>query len=799
MPPLPAPDTAAPAAGAIALKGGRLTRQGHDWVPSILSAPGADLAVALPFGFDVIEVDPGADPAKLKAAAQAGALLMPDLSRAASAQEALDQVAAFPAAESVAFWELGKDLGGSPDPAARKAELERARQVLLGLRDRPADAPRLATGLVAGDAARYASPGRGLDLMGVELQSWGTSRDPGSQHQYLLQRRQLTALWDVKLPHWAWIDAAPRRSVTEAIWGDDLPPAWGVPRVQPEQVRTAAFLALMAGYKGLGFRADAELSRPAGRAILYELGLINAEIDLVESILARGNDPITTLPTYFPDPVKIIQFNNSGIQGQMMGRSPRSENRPRPESPAHPWVRAAGIATGDNRTRLLVLADLTDTAQFQPPQMAMRDLRLRVPAAADSSQVMEISLGGCQWLERERVPGGVQFTIPEFGVTSLVLVTTDLALADRIRRAVEAIRPQAVDLAIKQARLQYDTVAEIHARLVNDGHPILRENQPTTEAEDLLRLAVRSLDSAEQARAREDYTLAWEEARRATRPLRILMRLHWEQAVAALAYASGVPRPEQVRPGGPPPPRIIVPLTASAPLVAFNTLPQHHIWCDWIAEAQWSAGLLPGGDFDDTTPESLAGAGWVDVGRKDEKTAGTLRLEPAEGRGLALKLSVAPAHAKEIDRLAPFLDQPVAAIRTPPVEVGARQMVRIRVRVKLPRRLPAGAGGLIVRDSLGGEALQFRATEPIPDWSEVVLYRRVPADGQLTVTLGLAGFGVAYFDDLRIDRVERVEGLPTSGGELAEERPRRGTPAPPAAALPAARRGTATRGERTVR
>ena len=31
------------------------------------------------------------------------------------------------------------------------------------------------------------------------------------------------------------------------------------------------------------------------------------------------------------------------------------------------------------------------------------------------------------------------------------------------------------------------------------------------------------------------------------------------------------------------------------------------------------------------------------------------------------------------------------------------------------------------------------------------LYRRVPASGQISVTLALTGLGVAYFDDVRIE------------------------------------------------
>jgi hypothetical protein len=768
------------AKGGVRIESGRLTREGHDWLPSILAAPGADLAVALPFGFDVVEVEPGVDPIKLRAVADRGALLMPNLARAATVEEALEQIAAFPVPDAVAFWKLGSDLGRSNDPAIRKQELERTRALISGLRERPEGFPRLATGVVAGDFIRYVSPGRELDLMGIDAQTWGTIRQPLEVYQYLVQRRQLTALWNVSMPYWAWIDVAARPVARAAVWGDDVPPAWGVPRVQPEQVRQAAFTALMAGYRGIGFRADADLTRPAGRALLYELGLLNAEIDLVESILARGKDPIVPLPAYLPDPKKIITFNVGGTQNQLMGKGVGSENRTFPESPAHGSIRSAAISTQDGRGRLLIIADLAAGAQWQPPQMAINDLKMRVPGAPDSAQALELSLGGARWLERERVAGGVQFTIPEFGVSTLVLLTTDFAMAERLTRAIEAIRPQAVDLAIRQARLQIEWATETHNRLVADGHPV-------SQANDLLRLAGESLRSAEERRAAEDFQTAWEEARRATRPVRYLMRLHWEQAVEALALAAGRPREPQHRPpGSPKPPAINAPPVASPPLLAFNTLPQHYVWCDWLRYGEFGANLLPTGTFGKVGPTALDEAGWADVGHQDEKAVAAVRLEPENpkaGGPNVLKLSVAPADPKAIDRVAPFFDQPPAAIRTPPIPVVARQMVRIRVRVRMPRRLPAGTGGLIVRDSIGGELLQYRTTEAVPNWTEVVLYRRVPTDGELTVTLGLAGYGIAYFDDLRIDRLERTQALPGSGDELVDDGG--SAPAPPSAALPA--------------
>ncbi len=62
---------------------------------------------------------------------------------------------------------------------------------------------------------------------------------------------------------------------------------------------------------------------------------------------------------------------------------------------------------------------------------------------------------------------------------------------------------------------------------------------------------------------------------------------------------------------------------------------------------------------------------------------------------------------------------------------------------------------MIVRDSIGGEQFQFRTSEPIPEYKRVLLFRKAPGNGTFTVLLGLAGYGEALFDDLRVEVVEQ--------------------------------------------
>ncbi len=761
----------------IRLEGNRLRKDGNDWLVTGIEAPGADVGALRRGGFDVLMDDFEADPGRAREATERGFLLMPRLGTRDSAA-ALDPArvreiaTASPYRDSVAFWHLGDHLGSTIDPADRAAEWERIRAVVAGLRELPTDAARLTTAGVSGEFYKYARAPRGLDMIGVRPLSWGGMQDPIDTHTYLSQRRALTTRGNPGGLFWAWVDVTPPLPVQAAVWGVESPPDWGVAAVQPEQVRLATYTALAAGYRGIGFRGDADLTSPRGRPLLIELGLLNEEIDLLESILAQGADPIQLRRTDLTEPVYIAPI---------VGTRTRTA-KPKKEPAPHPTIRAAGIETRDRRGLLLLVADFAPGAQYQPPQMAINDLKITVPVP-ESAQAFEISPGEVRVLDHARVPGGRQITIPEFSVTSMVLVTTDMGLKDRIEAAMARVRPRAVALAIEQAQLQLQGVLDIHQRLVADGHTV-------RDSADLLALAEKSIRSASDAQEREDYPLAWSETRRATRPLRYLMRVHWQEAVDAMAKATSdqlLPRTPGRPPAVPPAPKdapLLVMPVASPASVAFQTLPQHFLWVDWMRLGKFGPNALPGGNFEDA--DAFKASGWVDQSYPLEGYSSQIGLVSG-GRDASrrmLKMTVGAKDPKGIDQLPPFVDFPVAAVRSPAVRVGAKQFIRISVLVHRPIASSPGAGGVIVRDSLGGETLQFRTTDPIAELSRVVLYRRVPADGELTVTLGLAGYGEVFFDDLKI---EPVTSIPPSVPQAVDVSTRTRPPEPPSVRSSAAR------------
>ncbi len=250
------------------------------------------------------------------------------------------------------------------------------------------------------------------------------------------------------------------------------------------------------------------------------------------------------------------------------------------------------------------------------------------------------------------------------------------------------------------------------------------------------------------------------------------------------------------------PPRLIPPVS-SPPLTSFNTLPQHYLWIEWMKSGRFGQNLIPSGDFDSN--EVLLNSGWKNASvaydgieskissepafeKKTDKTKKTQVQDPdPNSNHRRIKMLVRPVKGRGVDTLPPYLDQPAAAIQSPPLPVKAGQFLRISVMILRRLYTPEGAGGVIVRDSIGGEPLQYVANDAIPEASKLILYRRVPADGEFSVTLGLAGYGDVYFDDFRVERIEAAAVSPNVAASPMPT-PRRAAPpagvaAPPAAAV----------------
>ena len=200
-------------------------------------------------------------------------------------------------------------------------------------------------------------------------------------------------------------------------------------------------------------------------------------------------------------------------------------------------------------------------------------------------------------------------------------------------------------------------------------------------------------------------------------------------------------------------------------------MPEFYFWVDWIKGKpgyKFGANRVPSGSFDD--PKAMTEAGWVNVDHEFDGITAKMSTVPREGKpgDRMIRMSVEPKNKEELDNNLPFFDFPVAAIRTPAIKADAKNLIRISVQVKRSIASTPGMGGIIVRDSLGGEQLQYRTSDPIPSFSRIVIYRKAPTDCSFTVTFGLAGYGEAFFDDFRVELVEADEA--SGGSDIAQRR-----------------------------
>src|SRR5205807_1273253 len=79
-------------------------------------------------------------------------------------------------------------------------------------------------------------------------------------------------------------------------------------------------------------------------------------------------------------------------------------------------------------------------AQFVPGQAATAKLQIVVPQVPPSFQSWEITPGEVRSLKAEREPTGRRVTIPDFGLTTAVVFTSDLQVIQKFQELCWARR-----------------------------------------------------------------------------------------------------------------------------------------------------------------------------------------------------------------------------------------------------------------------------------------------------------------------------------------------------------------------
>jgi hypothetical protein len=535
----------------------------------------------------------------------------------------------------------------------------------------------------------------------------------------------------------------------------------------PEQIRVLTYLALASGYRGIGFWSDKFLSDQLhGRDRLLEIALLNAEMELLEPVLLNAQEPAKWYPT------------------------------------SHPMVKAA-VIRGPKEVVVLPVW-LGENDQYCPQQGAVSSLTISVPLVPDGAIPWLISPAGVDEIkDSRRVTAGTEITIREFDTTAAIVFTTDLTEKGKVVRWQDNTRHKlsrtVAHWAREQATVQYNKALAVHAKILAAGGP----NFP--EANDLFCEAKKFIDRASLFTDNNQPDLAYREARRALRPIRVLMREHWRRAVEPLDAPN-----------------------ASPYAVSFFSLPRHWELTKYIQQSRPGGNALAHGTFElggPTPPDGAAVSslpGWLtrktfldpvvgiasivqtdgkDIidppadrdpfkpgryfvpGRMVPTTADSIDAQPRPELGRhCLRLQILPKPVKEGEPKPPVaLERSFLAVDSPAAEFAPNSWVRISFWVKIAKPgVLSSADGVLVYDSAGGEPLALRLQHP-GRWKEYHLYRQVPDTGKLGLTLALTGMGTVYFDDVKIEPMTPFNPPPATSKSETLPKPR---PAPSGPSLP---------------
>ncbi len=566
-----------------------------------------------------------------------------------------------------------------------------------------------------------------LQLLGIYRWPLMTTLELPKYREWLEQRRSLANRGSFI---WTWIQTHMPDWYTHLLYNQSGTGPFSEPiGPQPDQVRLLTYTALSAGCRGLAFWSDRFLADShAGRDRLLCVANLNMEMEMIEPLLMT------------------LDGSAQWIEAKT------------PEGKTIKDVKAAVFRTGKG---ILVLPLWQGAgAQFVPGQAAVSKLTLIVPQVPASMTAWEVTPGEVRSLRAERVVGGMKILVPEFGLTTAIVFTSDTNLVIRFQEQCLSRRQLAVQYTYDQALYEYEKVQKIEDQLEKQGHILPDGVQLMQDVQNRLRTAKQYWDS-------RLFTEAYREAQRAMRPLRILMRAQWEKAAKQLDSP------------------------VSSPFaVSFYTLPKHWEFMEQVYRSVPTANVLPGGDFE-IIPERVQDAWRPEDPTLDDVEMTAMRVGeivkplsgnpgstptqfelPKQGKQ-CLMLQIRPKNKVQIPQA---LERTLLAINSPPVRLEPGTLVKISGWVRVPGPITASPDGALFYDSAGGEPLAVRLTEPTP-WKQFTLFRRVPASGVMHVTCALTGLGTVYFDDVRIEPLAAAR--PPEGPIRPVDFP----PAPPPARL----------------
>lgn len=546
---------------------------------------------------------------------------------------------------------------------------------------------------------------RSVNLLGMHRFPLMTTMELDKYREWLELRRKLAA---PGVFTWTWIQTHLPDWYSEMLYNQSAQAEFKEPvGPQPEQIRLLTYTALASGCRGLAFWSDRFLADShQGRDRLLACALLNQEMDMMKDMLVSLEDQPQWVDTSVKDIKAAVLRCNQGV--------------------------------------LVIPIWQGKFSQFVPGQAAVAKLTLVIPQVPKTMQAWEVSPADVRGLKTERIDKGTKVTLPEFGLTSMVVFTSDTNLMGKFQDQARARRQLAAQWAHDLAVYEYEKVAKVHIELEKMGVTLPDGNQ-------LLENSRTRWQKSKELWEARNFAEAYHEAERSLRPLRILMRAHWVKAVGGMDS----------------------PVT-SPYAVSYYTLPKHWQFMSQKTNTTVGGNVLKGGDFElppdrvqDTwklekvsLDEAEMLAARVSDMKADRKETDKSKAEsPIEGKQ-CLMMQVKPRADR---KNAPGLERTTLALTSSGVQLPPGSLVQISASVCIPAPIKGSPDGALIYDSAGGEPLAMRWTEPMA-WKKFTVYRKVPASGVVNVTLAMTGIGTVYFDDVRIEPLVPTGAVQQAGG-----------------------------------
>lgn len=539
---------------------------------------------------------------------------------------------------------------------------------------------------------------------------------------------------------WTWIQTEP--TFANARWRESFHKTPIV--IEPEQIRLQVYATLSAGCRAVGYwttdRLD-DTSAPGALERKLVIEQLNREIDLIEPWLATGSVishvPFTLVQKQSPLITQLgADFKNSGSKRLMRDEQLAEREMLLQQKKEAATEMQASVIHSEYGTLILPVW-YRDGAQFVPAQMAGNEAKIVIPGGNVSASVWELSSTRIKNLDRKRVNGGVEISLPKFDMTSIIIMTSDQGLIEKLRKKIREISPQAAETSLKLSRAKLERCEKTNAELLEMGvSKVARMDGPA-----ILERARERLSQAEVSLTSQDYHGSHTAARDCRQLLRILQRIQWREATRTLSSSMTSPY-----------------------TISYSTLPDHWRMIEQIGRSakHINPNLLRSGDFEDI--DTMVVEDWKHVQNPIEGTQAIAELYPRDRRSgeFSLRLLAAPLSRNEIPQ---NIEGPLVRVTTPPLAVRSGQIVHITGWVKVSTAITGNPLGATFQDSIMGPggALHWNAQS---DWQRIDLLREVSQSENFNLTMSLNGLGAILFDDLRVmaytpepQQYQQAEGL----------------------------------------